>query len=119
MRLLTNAEMSQLALPRVPPWLANYGPQPNPTAPWRLDPVIQRLAHPAFPDDVQVRVSARETCWARITGVADGTPRGNSYSAALLNAPETSGLRLGDTIYLATDGNDLNVVEDPNERDSI
>jgi hypothetical protein len=84
LRALGRDEVAARRLPEPPDWVAHYGPQPRPRAPWRSDPALRERLHQSFPDDVQVlthdgepRRTQRglEECWVRITGAFTGPAR--------------------------------------------
>ena len=95
---LDDAELAARKLPAQPAWLAAFGPQPDPAAPWYRDPLLAGKFHPQHPDDIRAIVHdgdprrtrrAPELCWVRILrvdAVASAAGR-NVYLGELLNAP--------------------------------
>lgn len=107
-RELTDEEVRVRKLPARPAWVEQYGPQPNPDAPWRHDPLLAGKFHPQFPDDIQALVHdgdprrtrrGPELCWVRIQRVeraptrrlasTEVEPSRHVYIAELLNQPHT------------------------------
>jgi hypothetical protein len=108
LRELTADEVRVRKLPARPVWLDHYGPQPDPDAPWRKDPLLADKFHPQQPDDIQAFVHdgdprrtrrGPELCWVRIArvdraptrrlAVSDLEPSRHVYIAELLNQPHT------------------------------
>jgi hypothetical protein len=78
-RVLPETERIRRGLPSTPEWIAFFGPQPDPNAPWRRDPILRACTHPSFVNDVQVVVHdgeprrtgrAGEKCWVRVLRAA-------------------------------------------------
>ncbi|CAN5304726.1 hypothetical protein BH11MYX1_BH11MYX1_10060 [soil metagenome] len=125
LRELSAAELGARALPSRPTWVEQYGPQPDPKAPWHKDPLLADKFHPQYPDDVQTLVHdgdprrmrrGPELCWVRIKkvdlGLAGGRaptrpvtanyePSRHVYVGELLNSPHTlSSVKKGERIKL-------------------
>lgn len=89
-RVLGADEVVRLALPAEPAWLVHYGRQPDPSAPWRHDPIISAHTHESFVNDVQVLVHdgeprrtrvQPEQCWVRMLSAVPLPPRTLVYDA--------------------------------------
>lgn len=112
-RPLTPEEVSTRGLPQTPSWLVHFGPQPDPSAPWRKDPHLQDRFHERYPDDLQVMVHdgeprrterAPELCWVRILRAEPGPTRRALYSPGQtqLSQEEFQRKYSGDTwVYVA------------------
>jgi hypothetical protein len=88
-RILEREEVSARGLPAQPPWLVQYGPQPDPESPWRKDPYLKDRFHETHPDDLQVMVhdgeprrtgGSPEMCWVRVLRAEPGPSRRALYS---------------------------------------
>jgi hypothetical protein len=88
-RPLTAEEVSARGLPTPPPWLALYGPQPDPESTWRKDPYLKDRFHECHPEDLQVMVHdgelrrtgvTPEMCWVRVLRAEPGPSRRALYS---------------------------------------
>jgi hypothetical protein len=117
-RELSAAELAARALPAKPDWLAIYGPQPDPGAPWHRDPKLSGKLHPQFPDDLQVAVHdgeprrtrrPPELCWVRITAAIGE----HAYRGQLLNQPHhLESVKQGDAIaFIAAVPHPLHVTD--------
>jgi hypothetical protein len=125
MRELSDEEVRARKLPAQPPWLVHFGPQPDPSAPWRLDPLLAPGFHPNYPDDTQVLVHdgeprrtkrQAEVCWVRLRGAVPAPmrtllaiddrptaiqPSPHVYIGELLNQPHAlTTVKRGDPIKL-------------------
>lgn len=119
MRELSAAELAARRLPGRPDWVASYGPQPDPQAPWHEDPLLAGKFHAQYPDDIQTYVHdgdprrqrrGPELCWVRILTTDRGPTRQVSaayepsrhvYVGELLNQPHTlTSVKKGDRIKL-------------------
>ncbi len=90
-RVLSEEEQQRRGLPAQPPWLHFYGPQPDPQAPWRKDPLLSPHLLPGFPDDLPVLFYGQaqgewhmEEMWVRLRA-HDAKER--LYEGELLNQP--------------------------------
>jgi hypothetical protein len=119
-RELGDHEVRERKLPARPAWVEHYGPQPDPDAPWRRDPLLAEKFHPQFPDDIQALVHdgdprrtrrGPELCWVRIQRVdraptrrlaaTDIEPSRHVYIGELLNQPHTlQSVKRGERIKL-------------------
>lgn len=111
LRPLTADEVDVRRLPARPDWVSQFGPQPDPDAPWHRDPLLDGRFHGEYPDDIQTFVHdgdprrtrvGPELCWVRIVRVEraptrrlalDPTshvePSRHVYVGELLSTPHT------------------------------
>jgi hypothetical protein len=124
-RELSAEDLRAHTLPSRPEWLRFYGPQPDPEAPWRTDPLL--TFHADYPDDTQAFVHdgeprrtrrPGEICWVRLQGVEPAPPRRllvmeepgpdyepspHVYIGVLLNQPHgLQSVKQGDRIKLVS-----------------
>ena len=115
-------DLAARRLPAEPPWLASFGPQPDPDAPWHKDALLDGKFHPDFPDDVQTYVHdgdprrtrvGPELCWVRIVrveraptrrlAIASIEPSRHVYVGELLNTPHSlKTVKRGDRVKLVS-----------------
>ncbi len=119
LRELTPEEIASHRLPARPDWLATFGPQPDPAAPWHRDALLVGKFNPQHPDDIQTFVHdgdprrmrrGPELCWVRILRVdraptrqvaSDYEPSRHVYIGELLNQPHTlESVKRGDRIKI-------------------
>ncbi len=120
LRTLSPDEVRIRNLPVPPEWVASFGPQPDPDAPWHRDPLLDGKFHAQYPDDIQTLVHdgdprrtrrGPELCWVRIKRVdraptrqvtnVDYEPSRHVYIGELLNQPHTlTSVKRGDRLKL-------------------
>lgn len=118
---LSPGEVRARNLPDTPPWLAQYGKQPDPESAWHRDPLLVGKFHASHPDDIQVLVHdgdprrtrrGPELAWVRILKIdraptrrvdAEYEPSRHVYVGEVLGQPHTiASVKKGDRIKVVS-----------------